>query len=135
MNATWKKIAFNVQNIQHETMNGVLIAMPHSSDHDGYKFWTSQKLVRQGRHSYERFLSVNEDMTFKLIKNGKGKFNKFEVIASKEITADELAEAFGGYVEKAPYTPYAAPEKEEIIYHKPSPLETVKIDADPSLTR
>lgn len=117
-------------------MNGVLIGMPHSSAHDGYKFWISQKLVRQGRHSYERFLSVNEDMTFKLIKNGKGKFNKFEVIASKEITADELAEAFGGYVSDAPvYTCEVDFDKEEVIHHVPEALESVEVEADAELVR
>lgn len=132
----WKKIAFNVQNVQHATESGVLIALPHSSDFDGFKFWVSKKLVREGRNSFEHFLSVKDDMVFKLIKTGKGRYNKKEVIDIKEITADELAEAFSGYVSDAPvYTCEVDFDKEEVIHHVPEALESVEVEADAELVR
>lgn len=131
----WKKFAFNIQNIAHETDNGILIQMPHNSEYDSFQFWTSKKLTREGRHSYEMLLSVNETMKFKLQKTGNGKHNRFKVIAEQEITADELAEAFGGYCE-APNAPKIDTEREEIIRHTPEPLDPIEdAEADPELTR
>lgn len=131
----WRKIPFNIQNVAYETDKGILIQMPRKSDYDGFKFWTSKKLVREGRHSYEMLLSVNADMKFKLQKNGNGKHNRFKVIAEHEITADELAEAFGGYRE-APAAPKVNTEREEIIRHTPTPLDPVEnAEADPELVR
>lgn len=131
----WKKFAFNIQNIVRETDNGILIQMPHNSEHDGFKFWTSKKLVRDGRHSYEYLLSVNADMKFNLKKNGNGKYNRFKVIAEKEITADELAEAFGGYCEVQD-APKVDEEREVIIHHTPDPLTPIEnAEALPELTR
>lgn len=131
----WRKIPFNIQNVAHETDRGILIQMPRKSEYDGFKFWTSKKLVREGRHSYEMLLSVNADMKFKLQKNGGGKNNRFKVIAECELTADELAEAFGGYRE-APDARKVDENREEIIRHTPAPLDPVEnAEADPELTR
>ena len=131
----WRKIPFNLQNVAHETDHGILIQMPHNSAYDGFKFWTSKKLVREGRHSYECLLSVNADMKFKLQKNGNGKYNRFKVIAEHEVSADELAEAFGGYCE-APAAQKVDTEREEIIRHTPAPLDPVEnAEADPELVR
>lgn len=135
MNTTWKKIAFNIQNVKHQTERAFLIAMPHNSDFDGFQFWVSVKLVREGSHSYERRLSIKDDMVFKLQKTGKGKHNKFEVIAEKEITAGELAEAFGGYVENAGYTSKIDPFKEEVERHVPEKLEPIEAEANQELVR
>lgn len=131
----WRKIPFNLQNVAYETDNGILIQMPHNSAYDGFKFWTSKKLVREGRHSYEMLLSVNADMKFKLQKNGGGRYNRFKVVAEQEITADELAEAFGGYRE-APAARKVNEEREEIIRHTPEPIDpVVDAEADPELVR
>ena len=134
---TWRKLAINVQNIERTTEKAALINMPHSSEHDGYSVWVSLKLLRSGRHSYENMLSAKADMTFTLKKYGNGRWNKSEVIAEKTISADEMAAAFGGWVEDAPrYSkPAIDPNKEEIVKHVPAPLTPVEIEADPELVR
>ena len=138
MKNEWRKIAINVQNICAETDRGILIQMPHKSEHDGMKFWVSKKLMRNGGHSYEYLLSVKTDMKFKLIKNGSGKTNRFKIIAEYEITADELAEAFRGYVHEPHHTYHeeADFDREEIVRHTPEPLAPVEdAEADPELVR
>lgn len=134
---TWRKIAVNVQNIAHTTEKAALIKLPHSSKHDGFQVWVSLKLLREGRHSYEYLLSAKSDMEFTLKKYGQGKWNKSEVLAEKTISAEEMAEAFGGWADNAPrYSePAIDPDKEEIVKHVPAPLEAVKIEADPELVR
>lgn len=133
----WGKIAINGQNVEYTTANGAKIKMPHNSEHDGYSVWVSLKLLRSGRHSYEYMLSVKADMTFTLKKYGQGKWNKSEVIAEKTISADEMAAAFGGWIEDAPRysAPAIDPDMEEIVKHVPAPLAPVEIDADPELVR
>lgn len=135
--AEWGKIAVNAQNVECTTASGAKINMPHSSDHDGYSVWVSLKLLRSGRHSYEYMLSAKSDMTFTLKKYGQGKWNKRDVIAEKTISAEEMAAAFGGWVEDAPrYSkPAVDPDKEEIVKHEPAPLAPVEIEADPELVR
>lgn len=136
-NNIWHKIAINKQNVAYTTEKAALINMPHSSDHDGYSVWVSLKLLRSGRHSYEYMLSAKSDMTFTLKKYGQGKWNKREVLAEKVISAEEMAVAFGGWVEDAPRfsKPAIDPDKEEIIKHVPAPLAPVEIEADPELVR
>lgn len=90
----WKQININKQNVKTYTQNAVLIQMPHNSDFDGYYFWLSSKLIRDGRHSNSVSISYTEDFTFKLIKHGKGKWNKKEIINEKIITAEEFESAF-----------------------------------------
>ena len=76
-------------------------------------------------------------MEFTLKKYGKGQYNKSQVIAEETITAEEMAEAFGGWVEDAPrYSkPAVDPDRVEITRHEPAPLAPVEIEADPELTR
>lgn len=90
----WKKIKVNIQNIKHETDKAMLIAMPHSSDYDGFTFWISKKLVRDGSNDFEMLVSINEDMTFNL-KRTSEKTRK--VLDEKEVGCDELIEAFGEF--------------------------------------
>lgn len=133
----WGKVAINAQNVERTTEKAALINIPHRSDHDGYSLWVSLKLLRSGRHNYEYMLSAKSDMTFTLKKYGNGKWNKSQVIAEKTLSADELAAAFGGWVDDAPrYSkPAIDPDKEEIVKHVPAPLTPVEIDADPELVR
>jgi hypothetical protein len=91
---TWKNLKVNVQNIEVETAKAVLIKFPHNSELDGFKFWHPAKLVRNGSHSYEKSIGYTDDFKIKAIKNGNGKYNRFEVIAEKEITIEELEKAF-----------------------------------------
>lgn len=86
----WKTKNFNLQNVKVRTEKAVLIQMPHNSDYDGFCFWHPAKLVRKGSHSYEIQLSYTDEFNFKLIKNGKGRYNKFDVIEEKTISAEEF---------------------------------------------
>ena len=133
----WGKVAINAQNVETTTERGAKIKMPHNSEHDGYSVWVSLKLLRTGRHSYEYMLSVKADMEFTLKKYGQGRYNKKEVIAEKTISAEDMAEAFGGWVENAPRNtrPAVDPDRVEIVKHEPAPLAPVEIEADPELTR
>ena len=91
----WKNIEINLQNIETNTGKATLIKMPNNSDYAGYKFWHPSKLVRYGSNSYARSIGYTDNFTFKLFKNGKGKYNKFDVIDEVEIDAEEFEEVFG----------------------------------------
>lgn len=95
----WRKFAANIQNICAESAKALCIQMPHKSDYDGFQFWVSKKLVRKGGHSYAIHITVCEDMGFTLKKMGQGKYNFKKVIAEKPISANTLADAFGGYID------------------------------------
>ena len=83
---TWKKILFNIQNIETETDKAVLINLPHNSNYDGWKLWVSKKLIKEGSHSYTRSILCTDSFTFKIISDGD----------EKTLTANELEEAFNG---------------------------------------
>lgn len=95
MKMKWKNIQINVQNVEKETGKATLIKMPNKSNYAGYKFWHPSKLIRNGRNSYALSVSYNDTFKFKLFKNGKGKYNKFDVIDDLEISVEEFEEAFG----------------------------------------
>ena len=95
MKMKWKNIQINVQNVETETGKATLIKMPNKSNYAGYKFWHPSKLIRNGRNSYALSVSYNDTFKFKLFKNGKGKYNKFDVIDGLEISVEEFEEAFG----------------------------------------
>ena len=90
----WKSIQINRQNIKAETPNAMLIAMPHNSLYDGYEFWHSTKLIRDGKNSNAISVSYNDSFKFKLKKYGKGSHNKFDVIDEDEIDASDFEQAF-----------------------------------------
>lgn len=83
---TWKKILFNIQNIETETEKAVLINLPHNSNYDGWKLWIGKKLIKEGSHSYTRSILCTESFTFKIIRDGD----------EKTLTANELEEVFNG---------------------------------------
>lgn len=91
----WKNININKQNIKAETEKAVLIAMPHSSDYDGYCFWHPLKLVRQGKHRGAVSIGYTNDFSFRLMKYGKGKYNSRQIISEETISVAEFEEAFG----------------------------------------
>lgn len=124
----WGKVAVNAQNIERTTEKGALIKMPHNSEHDGFSVWVSLKLLRAGRHSWEYLLSIKGDMQFTLKKHGQGRYNKSQVLAEKTVSAEDMAVAFGGWVDDAPRfsKPAVDPDKEEIIHHTPEKLEPVE---------
>lgn len=91
----WKTIQINKQNLKVDTGKAILIQMPHKSMYDGYSFWYSSKLVREGLHSYSLALNYKNEYVIRLIKYGKGKYNKYCVLDEKEINIEEFEEAFG----------------------------------------
>ena len=91
----WKNIEINLQNIESDTGKATLIKMPNNSKYAGYKFWHPSKLVRDGSNSYAKSIGYTDGFTFKLFKNGNGKYNKFDKIDEIEIDAKEFEEAFG----------------------------------------
>ena len=90
----WKNIKINIQNIETDTGKAALIKMPNKSRYAGYKFWHPSKLVRYGSNRYARSIGYTDEFTFKLFKNGNGKYNKFDVIDEIEIDVEEFEEAF-----------------------------------------
>lgn len=46
----WKSIQINKQNVSRLSSYSSLIQMPHNSDFDGYSFWHTNKLIREGKH-------------------------------------------------------------------------------------
>lgn len=81
---TWKKILFNIQNIETETQRAVLINLPHKSEYDGWKLWVGKKLIREGTHSYNRSILCTDSFTFKIFRDDN----------EKTLTANELEEVF-----------------------------------------
>ena len=90
----WKNIEINIQNIETDTGKATLIKMPNKSRYAGYKFWHPSKLVRYGSNSYARSIGYTDEFTFKLFKNGNGKYNKFDVIDEIDISVEEFEESF-----------------------------------------
>ena len=127
--SNWKKFAVNIQNIKRETEKAVLIAMPHKSDYDGYQFWFPKKLVREGSHSYERSVSIADDMNVTLKKVSD---KTFKVLDEKTISADEIISVFGEF---KGYTKPTKELKPEIVIHTPARLEPDKREADAALIR
>ncbi len=88
---TWKNIEFNSNNIQSETGRATLIKIPKCE----YKFWHPSKLVRKfGKRNYMLSLGYTDDFTFKVFKNGKGKYNCFEKVEELELSATEFIDRF-----------------------------------------
>ena len=90
--SNWSKIKVNIQNIKRETEKAVLIAMPHSSEFDGFTFWISKKLVRPTRNDWELAVSIAEDMKFTLKRTSE---KTFKVLEERTVCNEDLIEAFG----------------------------------------
>lgn len=91
----WKNFNINKNQIITSTAKSVLIAMPHKSKYDGFRFWHPAKLVREGKHSGSVSISFTDEFTFNLKKYGNGRYNKTEVIDEITISAEEFELAFG----------------------------------------
>lgn len=118
----WKNININKQNVDVETLNSVLIKMPHNSDFDGYKFWHPAKLVRKGRNSNSVSISYNDEFIFNLKKYGNGKYNKREVIDEIEIDTEEFENVFNVMNENIISKKYVS----DYETHKPKPIKPVE---------
>ncbi|HEM3698664.1 TPA: hypothetical protein U1C85_001741 [Streptococcus suis] len=112
---TWRKIYFNSQNIEHETVKAVLIKMPNKSAYAEYKFWHPSKLVREeGGKGYHCSFSFTEEFQFTIRKYGQNR----QVTAEEILGWDEMLEAFeqvneqiGGHEDT--YLEVTEPEKVE----------------------
>lgn len=125
----WKSFNINKQNIKAETDKAVLIACPHNSEYDGYCFWHSAKLIREGRNKNAVSVSYTEDFTFYLKKYGKGKYNQNEVIDEIQLGYDEIEEIFGVMDENITAPDY----KSDYETHKPEEIKAETVTADESL--
>lgn len=128
----WRKFALNIQNIETTTQKGVLIKLPNKSLFKGFKFWASKSLLRDGRHSYENILLVRDE-EIELIKSS----SKNVVTTRKKVSADKVAEAFGGWIVGFTNTSKRNFNEEEVIIekHVPETLEAVEIEPDEDLLR
>lgn len=125
----WNSIKINGQNIEKQTANAVLINMPKNSSYSGFKFWHPVKCVRTvGGKGYFVSFSYTNDWKFKLIKNGKGKWNKFDVIDEMELTPTEMEDAFGVVNESITESMERSEETNIIVIEPKKKSVEVKID-------
>ena len=108
-----------------ETERAVLIAMPHSSEFDGYKFWHPRKLVRESRLKGKVSIGFTEEFVFYLRKYGSGLYNSREVTDEIPIAADEFEDVFA-----ASANDY---EPEEPLIYTPPRIDPENVTADESL--
>lgn len=116
----WKVININKSNVEYETAKATLIKMPNKSTYKNYMFWHPSKLIRSGIHEASLTLSYTDDFEFKIFKQGKGKYNKYEVLDEKIIGALELEDAFEVLNDNI--------NSKNVVYqtHKPQKLEPEK---------
>lgn len=88
----WESIIVTRDQVGDIVGNSVVIHMPRSSDYDGWYFFHPAKLVRQRNWYYT--ISFTKEFKFNLRKNGKGKWNKFDVIAERTIDHEQLKKQF-----------------------------------------
>lgn len=113
----WYQIEIHGNNIEAGTGRADLIKMKSNSNYSGYKFWHPAKLVRSKKGNYT--FSFTEDFTFKLFKNGNGKWNKYDKIDEVEIGFEEMINEWGldlsdfeeEVEEKESYVEVVEPEK------------------------
>lgn len=89
----WKNIRINNSQIETWTERSALIKVPKSD----YKFWHPRKLIHQTSDGYN--LGYTDEFTFRVFKNGQGRYNRFEKIDEREWGVDEFEEAFAAQIE------------------------------------
>ena len=110
----WRSININLQNIKAETDKATLIACPHNSRYDGYCFWHTNKLVRNGTQKNSISISYTEEFDFKLMKY-KGK----EVVDEVAVDYEEIEYIFR----------HMNTKKNDFETHKPKQLVAENIGA------
>jgi hypothetical protein len=120
----WKNININTNLIELDNGNSALIKCPSTSSFKGYVFWHPSKCIHDDRYSFCVSLGYTDDWKFRLIKYGKGKWNKNKKIEEIEITAPVFEEMFGIINDNTSY-------KNRKIYdiletHKPEYIEPVQ---------
>lgn len=127
----WKNIQINANLIKHETGKAVLIALPHSSDFDGFAFWHPSKLVRPSKFRKDAVsIGYTDDFVFKIKRTSN---RTFKVLDERELTSKEIEEIFGKVDHEI--TKYDFPKKkieEEIINvpEKMNPIENPIADEE-----
>ncbi len=90
----WKSININTQNIKVKTIKATLIKMPQKGKYNGYSFWHTNKLVRDGNNDYAISISYTNDFIFTLIKYSNSKYNHNKIIDKIEIDVEEFEKEF-----------------------------------------
>lgn len=121
----WKSININKNNIEIETSRAVLIKLPNKSAYAGWMFWHPAKCIRAGRNSNSIEVSYTEEFRFKIFKNGKGKYNKYEKLEELEIGVEEFEMLFETIDENIRHEEY----KNIYETHKPAELEPQETSA------
>lgn len=89
----WKVTELNSNCIKGETSSAYLIQIPKTE----WRVWISKKLARlSGRNDYILSISYKDDMEFKIFKNGKGKYNKFDKVDEDILYCEDFIEMLGG---------------------------------------
>lgn len=84
----WINGYVNDNQLVSETETSVLVKLKNSA----FKVWISKKCLKTGTHKANFQIGIISDKEYEIFKNGKGQYNKFEKIASEQITGEELAE-------------------------------------------
>lgn len=84
----WINGYVNDNQVISETANAVLLKLKNSD----FRVWISKKCLKNGTHKANFQAGLIADKEYEIFRNGKGQYNKFEKIASEQITGEELAE-------------------------------------------
>lgn len=84
----WINGYINDNQIITNTATSILVKLKNSD----FTVWISKKCLRKGTHKANFQAGLIADKEYEIFKNGKGQYNKFEKIASEQITGEELAE-------------------------------------------
>lgn len=125
----WKNVNANVNQIKTETEKAVLINCPHNSKYDGYSYWHSSKLVREGIHSASISIGYTDEFKFKLVKYGKGKWNSRDIIDEIEISVEEFEKMY----EVTNTNIRAKKTVDEYETHKPKEIKEVENNLEKEL--
>lgn len=90
----WKKIRISKDFIQCRSGKSLKINFPKKSKYSGYSVWVSLKLIDEDTGKNYFIMLYKTDFIFQIKKYGKGQYNKFDVIHSKEISASEFVNEF-----------------------------------------
>lgn len=123
----WKEININSNLIKHENGRSILIAMPHSSGYDGYSLRFPLRLVRKGKNPASVSLSYTDDFSFRLVKYGKGRYNRNEVIDEITIAANVFEAVFEAVDSAAAaVNPYETHKPKELAAEEVEAIEELK---------
>ena len=85
----WIQVKINKNNIKTETAKALLIKLIGSEE----KFWVSKKLVRSLNGSLIS-VSMKNDFEVKVFQNGNGKYNRYEVVSERTVSASSIAKIY-----------------------------------------